>query len=114
MDRESSVLTIAQAAADLQITEPRVWRFHRDGRLAIMYMAGSPTLGRRGAKDGRIDREEWERFKRSLAVILNPEPAPEPTPAKWGRPAKQEGGEPSEPKTFADRYAAKMKRKMGR
>jgi hypothetical protein len=108
MEREPSVLTIARAAADLQTTEPRLWKFHREGRLAIMYMAGSPTAARRGAKDGRIDREEWERFKRDLTVTYRPEPPVEPVAPRRGRPPKDGA---SRPGTFAERFAVKVRRR---
>jgi hypothetical protein len=90
---ESSVLTIEEAAADLRITPARVWRYHREGRLALLYLAGTATHGRRGAKDGRVDRAEWDRFKRSLMVSVRPEPAPAPPPPRRGRPVSAPPGD---------------------
>ncbi len=103
---KSSVLTIAEAAADLATTPARVWRFHRDGRLSIIYLAGIATGKRTGMKDGRIDRAEWDRFKASLSVSVAvvAEPVPSIGP---GRPKK--GATVPEPGSFLDRFERKAK-----
>ena len=104
---KASVLTIAEAAADLATTPARIWRFHREGKLGILYLAGRATGGRRGSKDGRIDQIEWSRFKTSLAVsIVAPmEPKLRSGP---GRPKKSEASLP-EPGSFLDRFERKAK-----
>ena len=112
--RVSSVLTIAQAAADLQVAEARVWRFHREGRLTVMYLAGSARAGRCGSKDGRIDVAEWDRFKKSLAVGIRPDNRAEPEPPRRGRPTNAEVAArpgPGRPLTEAEKYAAKAARR---
>ncbi len=103
---KSSVITIAEAAADLATTPARVWKFHRDGRLTIIYLAGLATGKRTGMKDGRIDRGEWERFKASLSVSVSATAEPEPTVGP-GRPKK--GATVPEPGSFLDRFERKAK-----
>lgn len=66
-----------------------------------MYLAGNPTARRTGAKDGRIDVEEWRRFKRALSVSFVRAEAPPPEPPKRGRPAKEST---STPGGFEERF----------
>ncbi len=69
----SSVLTIAEAAEDLKITESVVWGYHRKGLLDVMYTRNvGASSSRRGPRDARIDRGEWERFKKALTVKIDP------------------------------------------
>jgi hypothetical protein len=89
----SSVLTIAEAAADLRIPESRIWAWHRCGLLPLIYTSGKPIAGRGGAKDARIDAETWARFKRSLTVTVNPavsDAEAEPARPRRGRPPRGE------------------------
>ena len=104
----SSVITIAEAAEDLATTPARIWRFHREGRLQVIYLAGATVGGRRGAKDGRVDRQEWARFKASLSVSIGvaaPVEAPAPATGGPGRPKKV--ATPAEPGSFLDRFERK-------
>lgn len=87
----SSVLTIAEAAEDLRTSEALVWSYHRRGLLAVMYLKNvGAAPSRRGPRDARIDRAEWERFKQFLTVRCDT-PTQE-TPAddrpRPGRPRK--------------------------
>lgn len=82
---EAAYLTLPEAAAELRCEPGVLWRAHREGRLAILYLAGTARAGRRGGKDGRIGRDEFERFKLSLTVRVVPAPAPA-GPPKPGRP----------------------------
>ena len=105
---KASVLTIAEAATDLATTPARVWKWHRDGRLEIIYLAGLATGKRTGMKDGRIDRAEWERFKSSLSVrVIKPfdDEVPKIGP---GRPSKKAASLP-EAGSFLDRFERKAK-----
>ena len=105
---KASVLTIAEAAADLATTPARVWKFHRDGRLTIIYLAGQAEASRRGSKDGRIDHDEWERFKASLTVTVVASVEEEPRGGP-GRPKKNAASVP-EAGSFLERF----ERKAGR
>lgn len=102
----ASVITIAEAVADLATTPGRIWRFHREGRLTVIYLAGTTTGSRRGSKDGRIDRAEWERFKATLSVSVLPPLEPAPTIGA-GRPRK--GMSPPELGSLLERFERKAK-----
>ena len=68
----SSVLTIAEAAEDLRISEGLVWSYHKRGLLALIYTRNlHAESSRRGPRDARIDRAEWERFKAWLTVKID-------------------------------------------
>jgi hypothetical protein len=72
----SSVLTIAEAALDLQVNESLIWSYHRRGLLDVMYtrnVGAAPS--RRGPRDARIDRAEWARFKRTLTIRRDAQPS---------------------------------------
>src|SRR5262249_25891283 len=57
------------AAEDLRVSEAMVWGYHRRGQLAVMYTRNvGAESSRRGPRDARIDRAEWERFKAFLTV----------------------------------------------
>ena len=105
---KASVLTIAEAAADLATTPARVWKWHRDGRLEIIYLAGLAQGRRTGSKDGRIDRAEWERFKASLSVRVIEPFADEVPRIGPGRPTKKAASLP-EAGSFLDRFERKAK-----
>lgn len=87
----SSVLTIPEAAEDLRISETMVWGYHRRGLLGVMYTRNvGAESSRRGPRDARIDRAEWERFKQFLTVRMESSTSPvdaASTPRR-GRPPK--------------------------
>jgi hypothetical protein len=65
----SSVLTIAEAAEDLKITENQVWAYHHKGLLAVMYTRNvGASSSQRGPRHARIDLDEWRRFKAFLTI----------------------------------------------
>jgi hypothetical protein len=85
----STVLTIEEAE-DLKVSESLIWSYHRRGLLDVIYtrnIGAAPS--RRGPRDARIDRGEWERFKRTLTIRRDAPPADgEPDAPRRGRSRK--------------------------
>ncbi len=92
----SSVLTGAEAAEDLKVSEAIVWDYHRKGLLDVMRTRNiGACVSRRGPQDARIELTEWARFKAFLTVKVE-RPATEgekqtPVHAK-PRPGRPRGG----------------------
>jgi hypothetical protein len=92
----SSVLTIAEAAEDLKITENQVWAYHHKGLLAVMYTRNvGASSSQRGPRHARIDVEEWRRFKAFLTIRRDaPSEPTEDKPSEKPRRGRPVAGTP--------------------